>query len=155
MKVKDALDGYDYDLPLMDALDNPGLSITRRVLAGAMIGEGLDTAYFATGEMVEAFVALKIDARRKVRHGEGFLALEAILADKNPFQMRLWYLLYDKAIREAMFDLAWLRGLAYERGRMAQVLREEALPHQYIADRDLVDDTTAAEMMRSLTHSQD
>lgn len=152
MDVKDALEGYDYDLPLMDALDNPGLSVTRRVLAGAMIGEGLDTAYFATGEMVEAFLALAADVRRKARHGEGYLALEEILTEKNPFQMRLWYLLGEKAISEVVFDLVWLKGLAYQRGRMARVLREEALPLQYIPDRELVDSASAAELLRAVTH---
>lgn len=155
MNVKDAMDGYDYDLPLMDALDNPALTVTRRVLAGAMIGEGIDTSYFATSEMVEAFVALEADARTKRRHGEGFLALEEILTDKNPFQMRLWYLLSEKAIGEAMVDLAWLRGLAFQRGRMAKVLREENLPLQYIPDRDLVEGKSAAEMLREVTHPQD
>ncbi|KPH66982.1 MULTISPECIES: hypothetical protein [unclassified Novosphingobium] len=154
MNVKDAMDGYDYDLPLMDALDNPELSVTRRVLAGAMIGEGVDTAYFATGEMVEAFVALEADARSKRRHGEGFLALEEILTEKNPFQMRLWHLLSEKAIGEAMVDLAWLRGLALQRGRMAKVLREESLPLQYIPERDLVEGKSAAEMLREVTHAK-
>ncbi len=152
MNVKDAMDGYDYDLPLMDALDNPELSVTRRVLAGAMIGEGLDTAYFASSEMAEAFLALATDARHKIRHGEGFLALESILTQKNPFQMRLWYLLAEKALGETVFDLVWLQNLAYARGRMAQILRAEALPLRYVPERQLVEGVSAADLMRAVTH---
>ncbi|WP_242121202.1 hypothetical protein [Sphingomonas lacusdianchii] len=150
MNMKEVMQGYDYDLPLLDtlnAVDDPDITVHRRLLAGAAIGEGLDTAYFATCEMAEAFVALECDARRNIAHGEGFLLLEDILQAKNPFQMRLWYLLNERPIGAAMIDLAWLKSLTYRRGRMARVLRDEKLPVEYVPARDLVAGTTAADMM--------
>ena len=147
MEMKVVLHGYDYDLPLLDALNDPELSVSRRLLAGAVIGEGLDTGYFATCEIFEAFVALEIDARRKVKHGEGYLQLEEILQAKNPLQMRLWHLVCERAIGEAMVDLGWLKSLTYRRGRMARVLRDEKLPVQYVPARDLVAGPTAADLM--------
>ncbi len=93
MKLRDAMRSYDYEMLLVDALNDPTLSTSRRLLAGAVIGEGLDTAYFATSELLEAFVELESDVRRGERHGQGFLSLEEILQAKNPLQMRLWYLL--------------------------------------------------------------
>lgn len=150
MELKDAMRGYNYDLPLLDELNNPEVSVSRRLLAGALIGEGLDTAYFATTEMLEAFIALETDARHKVRHGEGFLMAEEILTARNPLQMRLWHLLCEKAIGEGMVDLGWLKSLAFRRGNMARVLREENLPLEYVPARDLVGGVTAADLMATV-----
>lgn len=147
MKMKEVMRGYDYDMPLLDALGDPELSVARRVLAGAMIGEGLDTAYFATCEMVEAIGALEVDRMKGVRVGEGVLVMEEILKDKNPLQMKLWHLVCERAVCEAMLDLAWLKSLTYRRGRMARVLRDENLSVEYVPARDLVAGPTAADMM--------
>lgn len=152
-KLKDHLRIYDYDLPLFDALNDSSLSLSRRLLAGAAIGQGLDTAYLATCEMVEAFGALEIDARKNVRHGEGYLLLEDILRSKNPLQMRLWYLIDERPIGEALADLAWLKTLTYQRGRMARAVRDQNLPVEYVQARDLVPGPTAADMMAGVTEN--
>ena len=151
MKLKDAMRGYDYELLLVDALNDPTLSTSRRLLAGAVIGEGLDTAYFATSELLEAFVELESDVRRGERHGEGFLSLEEILQAKNPLQMRLWYLLHEAAIPQAMMDLAWLKSLAYQRAKSSGLLRDERLPFYYTPARDMVEGPTAADWMLQVT----
>lgn len=93
MKFKDAMRGYDYDLPLLDALNDPQLSVDRRVLAGATIGVGLDIAYFAIRELEEAFAALAHDHNNGVEQGAGFEEVAEILKAQSPFQMRLWHLL--------------------------------------------------------------
>jgi hypothetical protein len=116
-----------------------------------MIGEGLDTAYFATCEMAEAFVALEIDARRKVSCGQGFIEMEEILLAQNPLQMKLWHLLSEHEIGAAMVDLCWLKSLTYRRGRMATVLRGENLPMQYVPLSDLVGGPTAGDLMGNVT----
>ncbi len=60
MKVQDVMRGYDYDLPLLDVLNNnekdengdPQVSVDRRVLAGATVGIGLDVV--STAEQNQA-----------------------------------------------------------------------------------------------------
>ena len=151
MNLKDAMGGYDYELPMMDALNDPELSLSRRLLAGAVVGEGLDTAYFAITELLEAFVALEADVRSGQRHGEGYLALEEILGAGNPMQMKAWHLLHELAIPQAMTDLAWLKSLTYQRARMSRVLREVTLPVHYTPARDLVEVPTAADWMATAT----
>ena len=150
MEIQDAMRGYDYDLPLRDVLNDPEMPDDRRVLAGATIGIGLDTAYFAIGELLEAFSTLANDLSNAVREGEGCKDLEEILRDKNPFQMRLWYLLYDTTLDQARSDLAWLKALTYQRGRAAKVMRDEKLSVTYATDAALCDGVTAAQVMANV-----
>lgn len=151
MKLRSAMKGYDYEMLLVDALNDPDVSTSKRLLAGAVIGEGLDTAYFATSEMLEAFVELEADVRTGQRHGQGFLSLEEILQAKNPLQMRLWYLLHEAAIPQAMMDLSWLKSLAYQRAKSSALLREQRLPFHYTPARDMVEGPTAADWMLQVT----
>jgi hypothetical protein len=133
MKVQDAMRGYDYDLPLKDVLNDTEVADDRRVLAGATIGVGLDTAYFAISQLEEAYATLA-----------------NILNDRSPFQMRLWYLLYDTPIDVAQEQLAWLKSLTYRRGRMAKVMRDEKLAVTYATDAALCEGVTAAQVMERL-----
>lgn len=147
MKFKDAMRGYDYDLPLLDALNDPQLSVDRRVLAGATIGVGLDIAYFAIRELEEAFAALAHEHNNGVEQGAGFEEVAEILKAQSPFQMRLWHLLDVTPLQLALEDLAWLKSLAYRRGRMAAVVRDENLPITYMTDEALCEGVTASELM--------
>ena len=106
MKMKDALQGYDYDLPLQDAWNDPELADTRRLLAQLTRGVGLDAAYYGTVEMLEAFEALEADHRAGVTFGEGHLSIEAILDARSTFQMRLWYLSNSPTLARGSAHLA-------------------------------------------------
>ena len=150
MEMQDAMRGYDYDLPLKDVLNDPEESDDRRVLAGATIGIGLDTAYLAISELEEAFATLANDVSNGVRQGEGRKDLEEILRDKNPFQMRLWYLLHDTPIDLAQSQLAWLKSVTYRRGRMAKVMRDEKLTVTYATDAAICEGVTAAQVMANV-----
>lgn len=147
MKVQDAMRGYDYDLPLMDVLNDHETSVDRRVLAGATVGVGLDTAYFAITELQEAFAALANDLSNGVENGQGYADLAEILRDRSPFQMRLWYLLDVTPLDQALDDLSWLKSLAYRRGRMAKVVRDEGLAVYYGTDEAACEGVTAAQIM--------
>jgi hypothetical protein len=147
MKMKDSLDGYDYELPLMDALADPDLPVRRRLLAGATVGIGLDIVHFAVSEMTEAFWLLKDETERGKNCSEGYLMLEAILEEKNAFQMRLWHLLDETPLNDAAYDLAWLKALTYQRGQMANSVRKAGLPVIYASAADLLADPTAASIM--------
>ncbi len=159
MKAQDMMRGYDYDLPLYDVLNNneknengdPVVSADRRVLAGATIGIGLDLAYLAITELQEAFETLAADADNGVIDGEGSKDLAEILDAKNPFQMRLWYLLYDTPFQQAHEDLCWLKSVTYRRGRMCAVMREQKLPVIYATNADLCEGFTAAQLFDRMT----
>jgi hypothetical protein len=113
---------------------DPQVSVDRRVLAGATVGIGLDVAYLAITELQEALTALASDVRNTTGHGEGYKDIEEILTDKNPYQMRLWYLLYDTPIEQAITELAWLQSVTYRRGRMCNVMRRSWTTWQTQAD---------------------
>lgn len=147
MKMKGILEGYNYDLPLMDAVNDVELRPVRRLLAGALMGEGLDSGYFATREVADAYFDLWNDDRKGVRYGEGYLAFEEILKDKNPLQMKLWYLTCERDLRETVKDMRWLATLANRRAYMARAVRESGAQVLHVAARDLVPGKTPAEMM--------
>lgn len=147
MKMKEALQGYDYDLPLKDALNDPILALNKRLIAGAAFGVGLDAAYFGTVEMLEAFAALEADHRAGVAFGEGYLAVEAILDARSPFQMRLWHLLNETSIATAVQDLAWLKAVTLARAQMQATLKDAGAPFWFTPAADLVEGPTATEMM--------
>ncbi len=159
MKVQDMMRGYDYDLPLYDVLNNnetdengdPVVAFDRRVLAGATIGIGLDTAYFAITELQEAFETLASDVDNGVTDGQGSKDIAEILSAKNPFQMRLWYLLYDVPFQRAHEELCWLKSVTYRRGRMCTVMREQKLPVIYATNADLCEELTAAQLLDKMT----
>lgn len=152
MNMKESLGGYDYELPLMDALADPDLPVRRRLLAGATVGIGLDIAHFAVSEMAEAFWHLKDENERGKHNGEGYLMLEAMLEEKNAFQMRLWHLLDQTPLNEAAYDLAWLKALTYQRGQMAYCVRKTGLPVVYASAADQLADKTAASIMAATPH---
>jgi hypothetical protein len=147
VNIKDTLNGYDYELPLMDALADPELPVRRRLLAGATVGIGLDIAHFALSEMAEAFWLLKCEQESGKTCSEGYLMLEAMLEEKNAFQMRIWHLLDETALVDAAMDLAWLKALTYQRGQMAYSVRKAGLPVVYESAADRLADKTAASIM--------
>lgn len=152
MNIKDCLDGYDYELPLMDALADPALPVRRRLLAGATVGIGLDIAHFAVSEMAEGFWLLKDEMERGKNCGEGYLMVEAMLEEKNAFQMRLWHLLDETPLNDAAYDLAWLKALTYQRGQMAYSVHKAGLQVIYASAADRLADKTAASIMAATPH---
>ncbi|WP_327195325.1 hypothetical protein, partial [Sphingomonas sp. LH128] len=147
MKMKDVLEGYNYDLPLSDAMNDVELRPVRRLLAGALMGESLDAGYFATREMADAYYDLWNDVRKGVRYGEGYVAFEEILKDKSPLQMKLWYLTCKRDLKETVKDMRWLAILANRRAYMARAVRESGAEVLHVAARNLVVGKTPAELV--------
>lgn len=130
-----------------DEDSDPQFSVDRRVLAGATVGIGLDVAYLAIAELQEAFTALASDVCNTTGYGEGNRDIAEILGDENPFQMRLWYPLYETPIERAIPELSWLQSLTYRGGRMCIVVREHKLPVTYATNAQLCESLTAAQLM--------
>lgn len=151
MKMKDVLERYNYDLPLMDAVNDVELRPVRRLLAGALVGESLDAGYFATREMADAFYDLWNDVCKGVRYGEGYLAFEEILKDKNLLQMKLWYLTCERDLKETVKDMRWLAILTNRRAYMARAVRESGAQVLHVSARNLVASKTPAELVADQT----
>ncbi|ATI56847.1 MULTISPECIES: hypothetical protein [Sphingomonas] len=147
MHWTDTIKRHDYDLALVDVMNDVELAPERRVLAGAAVGVEIDLAWLSAGELLEAFEALQGDVARGVKRGEGYAALDAIITDANPFQMRLWYLLSDTSIEAAVEMLGWLKGLLYARGRASVTLREAGVPQIHWAHEDALEEPNAADIM--------
>ena len=121
------LAGYDFNLPLNDALDDPALSADRRALAAVSMRQGLDDALFSAHELLEAFCTLETDVRLKVVPGKsaGSAAIDQILqGEGDDYQRRLYWILSEVGVAEAVLDLVWLTELLRGRARMYRALAE-------------------------------
>jgi hypothetical protein len=150
MKMRDVLRNYDYDLPLMDVLNDPEKPPCTRMMAAALMGQDLNTAYYATVEVLEAFEQLQADYENKVHPGEGFAMMEAILKDRNPLQMRLWHMLDDASFEVAIMVLREAKQLAYDRGRMCRVLVREGFSGRYYTYASALEEPNAHDLMSKL-----
>lgn len=148
MHINDVLRDFDYDLALRDAFEDRKLSHSRRMLAGASIGVDLATAYYSVAQLLEAFADMESDHRNGERFGMGYLAIEDILKDGSPFQMRIWHLVCDLHLSQAVADLSWLKAILYARGSMAKAAAKH-VQVRYFTSADTVESPTARELMKA------
>lgn len=113
--------GYDFELPLHDALNDPELDPIRRALASIAIGTGLDDGHLAAA--ARRFAADRA-AGVSDEAGEGVRRLRSILAaDCDDYQRALWSAV-SRCPREVAADhLAWLTNLMRARASMFQAIR--------------------------------
>lgn len=69
--VADLLWGYDFELPLRDALNDPGLDPARRALAALAIGTSLDDGHLAALELAQAAEQFAADRQAGVSDEAG------------------------------------------------------------------------------------
>jgi hypothetical protein len=125
--MREMLAGYDVNLPLRDALDDPDQSPDRRALAAVSFRQALDDAYLSAHELLEAFRLLETDARLSVApaDSESSRAIDAILqADGDDYQRRLYWLLSETPVADAVLDLVWLTETLRGRAAMFRVIGE-------------------------------
>jgi hypothetical protein len=126
--MKAFLEPYDWNLPLIDALDDPSLGSDRRALAAAAMRQDLDDGYYAATELLDAFRALasEIEAGLRSRDfSEGEARVKHILdGEGDDYQRRLYYLLAERPVMQAVVDLEWLVALMKGRAGMVRVLRQ-------------------------------
>jgi hypothetical protein len=125
--IRRLLGGYDFNLPLHDALADPTLSPDRRALAAVSMRQGLDDALFSAHELLEAFRTIETDHRLGVAPdaSEGAAAINAILvADGDDYQRRLHWMLSEVAVADAISDLVWLTELLRGRAVMHRTVQE-------------------------------
>jgi hypothetical protein len=128
ISLKAYLEPYDWNLPLKDALNDRLLSADRRGLAAAAMRQDLDDGYYAAAELLEAFRALERDIGAGVRPhapSEGEARVNHILeGEGDDYQRRLYYLLAERPVAEAVRDLEWLVALMKDRAGMYRTLRQ-------------------------------
>ena len=121
------LTGYDFNLPLRDALDDATLSADRRALAAVSMRQGLDDAYLSAHALLEAMRVCETDARLRVRpeRSEGRDMIDALLtAEGDDYQRRLYWIVSELPIGDAVCDLVWLTALLEARARMYRTIGE-------------------------------
>ena len=117
--------GYDFNLPLEDALNDRSLSADRRVLASVSMRQGLDEGYFSVQQLLEAMRELETDARLRIPSSRsiGRAQIDTILvADGDDYQRRLYWILAERPITDAVSDLVWLAELLRGRAQMFSAL---------------------------------
>ncbi len=124
--MKDYLQTYDYNLPLLDAFKDIENSMTRRLIAAVSMKEGLTEAWGATGELIEAFECLASDAKADITgaDSEGADRIAHMLeAGGDDYQRRVYYLLSETPVDEALSDLKWLMAILTVRGQMYRIIQ--------------------------------
>ncbi|AOF96052.1 hypothetical protein [Sphingobium sp. RAC03] len=120
------LANYDFNLPLIDAVNDPDLPDIRSALAALSLGEGLDSGYYAAQEMADAVTLVWSEAQDKVpvAHGEAVRHLGDILARDDLGYQRLLYETVGTLLpQDAAGHLAWLVARMAERADMYRVVR--------------------------------
>ena len=118
--------GYDFELPLRDALDDPGLEPTRRTLATLAIGTRLDDGHLAALELAEAAEQLAADREAGISDeaGQGASRIRTILgAPCDDYQRAIWFAVSRHTPETAAGHLRWLAELMHGRAAMFRAIR--------------------------------
>ena len=127
--IANYLAGYDFNLPLMDAVNDPDLEDMRSQLAALSLGEGLDGGYYESQELAEAF----LDAAREANAGvtdPGSPArdrLVDLLNRGSPYQRRLFDAVAAFPLADAASHLVWLAGVMRDRADMYRPVAQARL----------------------------
>ena len=115
-------DDFDLDLGLEDASLDRAVAPTRRMIAAASLGLGVNDAFYAARELA--------DAVRWVHEGVpgGKARLTAILANRcDDYQRCLYFCLAGRGVVAMLDDLDWLVAALRTRGDLARDQRRRRL----------------------------
>jgi hypothetical protein len=124
--IADYLAGFNFDLPLVDAVNDPNLAEVRSQLAALALGEGLDGGYYDAQELAEAF----LDAAREANAGiadpdsPGRVRLAEILERGQTYQRCLFDAVAMLPLADAASHFVWLTGVMRERADMYRPVME-------------------------------
>jgi hypothetical protein len=107
--------GFDLDVTLRDASLDPENRPTRRMIASATLGVGIEDAYYSVREIREAV--------EWIHQGEprGKAKLASLLANPgdDDYQRCIYFCLAGRGVVEMLDDLMWLEDLLESRARVA------------------------------------
>ena len=118
--IADYLATFDFNLSLIDAVNDRDLTGVRSEIAALALGEGLDSGYYETQELAEAFLEAAREDNAEITdpNSPARNRLVEILDRGSSYQRCL----FDKAatlpLPDAASDLAWLARLMRDRADM-------------------------------------
>ncbi len=120
MKIKQFLVHYDFDLQLADAMADPELSESRRLLAALGRNEGLDGGYYETQELAEVLLEAAREANAGVTDARSpaRVRMREILERRLDYQRELFQVVALLPLADAAADLCWLAAIMKDRADM-------------------------------------
>lgn len=120
MKIQQFLANYDFDLQLADALADPDLPETRRLLAAIGRDEGLDAGYYEAQELAEVFLEAAQEANAGVTDdtSPARVRMREILGRRLDYQREMFQVVALLPLADAAADLCWLTALMKDRADM-------------------------------------
>lgn len=118
--IANYLASFDFDLPLVDAVNDPDLAEVRSELAARALGEGLDGGYYAAQELAEAFLEAAREANAEITdpNSPARNRLVEILDRNSPYQHALFDVVATLPLADAASHLVWLTGVMRDRADM-------------------------------------
>lgn len=118
--IADYLATFDFNMPLIDAVNDPDLPGARSELAALALGEGLDSGYYEARELAEAFLDAAREANAEITdpHSSARNHLVEIHDNGSPYQRRLFDKVATMPLADAASDLVWLATLMRSRADM-------------------------------------
>lgn len=118
--IEDYLATFDFNMPIIDAVNDPDLAGARSELAALALGEGLDSGYYEAQELAEAFLDAAREANAEITDpgSPARERLSDILDRGSPYQRRLFDKVATLPFADAASDLVWLAALMRGRADM-------------------------------------
>ncbi|WP_336965912.1 hypothetical protein [Sphingobium aquiterrae] len=118
--IDDFLAGFDFNLPLIDAVNDPDLPDMRSEIAALALGEGLDSGYYETQELAETFLEAAREANAGISdpNSPARERLAGVLDRDAPYQRRLFDAVSLLPLADAASHLVWLAGVMQGRADM-------------------------------------
>ena len=118
--IADYLAGFDFNLPLIDAVNDPDLPGVRSQIAAIALGEGLDSGYYEVQELAETFLEAAREDNADITDPDSPARerLAVILDRASPYQRGLFHAVAELPLADAASDLVWLTGLMRNRADM-------------------------------------
>ncbi|HPB23879.1 MAG TPA: hypothetical protein PLL48_16310, partial [Novosphingobium sp.] len=118
--IADYLTTFDFNMPLIDAVNDSDLTGVRSELAALALGEGLDSGYYEAQELAEAFLDAAREANAEITdpNSPARNRLVEIHDHGSSYQRRLFDKVAPLPLADAASDLVWLAALMRDRADM-------------------------------------
>lgn len=118
--IADYLATFDFNMPLIDAVNDLDLAYVRSELAALALGEDLDSGYYEARELAEAFLDVAREDNAEITDPDSLARerLADILNRGSPYQRRLFDKVAPLPLADAASDLVWLAALMRGRADM-------------------------------------
>jgi len=118
--IADYLASFDFNLPLIDAVNDPDLPGVRSEIAAVALGEDLDAGYYEVQELADAFLEAAREANAEITDPRSPARehLAEILDRASSYQRGLFNAVAKLPLIDAASDLVWLTGLMRDRADM-------------------------------------